>query len=136
MTSFVRSIGRFGGIAAASAAVTYAGSRYYDNSFLLSTQAHAESIPSDAKASLNKVPWKGFTELKLESSEMVNHNVKRLTFALPDEQSITGLSPISMWSQRQYDAQLTPISFTFDTAHAGRCMDTSFPALHASHAQW
>lgn len=94
MTSFIRPTAKYAGFAAASVAAGYAGSRFYNDSFNF-TQAHAESIPSDARAALNKVPWKGFTELKLESSEMVNHNVKRLTFALPDEQSITGLSPIS-----------------------------------------
>lgn len=95
MTAFLRPSARYASFAAASVAAGYAGSKYYDSTFSHFTQAHAESIPSDAKAALKKVPWKGFTELKLESSEMVNHNVKRLTFALPDEESITGLSPIS-----------------------------------------
>lgn len=39
--------------------------------------------------------WKGFTEMKLQSSEQVNHNVKRLTFSLPTETSVTGLAPIT-----------------------------------------
>lgn len=94
MTSFLRPATRYAGLATAGAAVGYAGSRYYDTTFFAFTQAHAEA-PSDAKATLKKLPWKGFTELKLESSEMVNHNVKRLTFALPDDESITGLTPIS-----------------------------------------
>lgn len=95
MTSFLRPSARYAGLATAGVAAAYTGSRYYDRSSFSLTQAHAESAPSDAKAALKKVPWKGFTELKLESSEMVNHNVKRLTFALPDDESITGLSPIS-----------------------------------------
>jgi hypothetical protein len=95
MAAFLRPSARYAGFATVSVAVGYTGSKYYDNSFFHFTQAHAESLPSDSKAALKKVPWKGFTELKLESSEMVNHNVKRLTFALPDEESITGLSPIS-----------------------------------------
>lgn len=94
----MRPTARYAGLATASAVAGYSISRYSNSSFFSFTQAHAESLPSDSKAALKKVPWKGFTELKLESSEMVNHNVKKLTFALPDDETITGLSPISKYS--------------------------------------
>lgn len=53
--------------------------------------AHADS-PTGPKTVF---PGSGFTTLKLESAEMVNHNVKRLRFALPEQDSITGLGPVS-----------------------------------------
>lgn len=56
-----------------------------------SRTAHADS-PSGPKRIF---PGSGFTTLKLESAEMVNHNVKRLRFALPESDSITGLTPVS-----------------------------------------
>lgn len=58
---------------------------------MLST-AYAE----DAKSGPKKIfPGSGFTELKLESAEMVNHNVKKLRFALPDKDAVSGLAPVS-----------------------------------------
>jgi hypothetical protein len=93
--TLARPASRIAGLAVVGTVAGYAGSRYYNSNVSALTQVHAESLPSDSKASLNKMPWKGFTELKLESSEMVNHNVKKLTFALPDENSITGIAPIS-----------------------------------------
>jgi len=48
-----------------------------------------------ARTDAKKVTWSGFTELKLESAELVNHNVKRLRFALPDAETVTGLEPVS-----------------------------------------
>jgi cytochrome-b5 reductase len=95
MTTFVKPTMRAAGFAAAGVTLGYGACRYYNTTNLWFPIAHAESPPSDAKAALKKVPWKGFTELKLESAEMVNHNVKRLTFALPDDESITGLSPVT-----------------------------------------
>lgn len=74
--------------------ITFAGYKYYQNTNAHFT-AYAESLPSDSKATLKKVEWKGFTEMKLKSSEEVNHNVKKLTFALPSDDSVTGLSPIT-----------------------------------------
>lgn len=85
------------GGAVAGAGVAYAGHRYFNTTSFFFNTVHAESLPSDSQAALKKVQWKGFTELKLESAEMVNHNVRRLTFALPDDQSVTGLPPISRW---------------------------------------
>ncbi len=81
-------------LAAVSTGVAYQGYRYNNSTSFVST-AHAESLPSDTKAALKKMEWKGFTELKLESAEMYNHNVKRLTFALPDDQTVSGNAPIS-----------------------------------------
>lgn len=95
MSSLLRPSARTAALAAAGAGVMYAGYRYSSSRPSFLEQAHAEAMPSDAKAALKKMPWKGFTELKLESAEMVNHNVKRLTFALPDNETISGIAPIS-----------------------------------------
>lgn len=96
MSGYLRPSLRVAGAAAAGAALAYSGYRYYNTTSFFFTTVHAESLPSDSRAALKKMEWKGFTELELQSSEMVNHNVKRLTFALPDDESITGISPISM----------------------------------------
>jgi hypothetical protein len=87
---------RIASAAAVGATAGYGASHYWNTSFFQFTTVHAESPPSDAQAALKKMAWKGFTELKLEKAEMVNHNVKKLTFALPDDQSITGVTPVSM----------------------------------------
>lgn len=81
-------------LGAVGGSMTFAGYKYYQTPNVCFT-AHAESAPSDTKAALKKVEWKGFTEMKLQSSEEVNHNVKKLTFALPSGDSVTGLSPIT-----------------------------------------
>jgi hypothetical protein len=94
MATFARPASKIAGLAVAGTVAGYGGSRYYNGNVSAFTQVHAESLPSDSKASLNKMAWKGFTELKLESSEMVNHNVKKLTFALPEESAVTGIAPI------------------------------------------
>jgi hypothetical protein len=94
MASFGRATLRTAGLAAAGTGVVIQGYRYHSTTPFF-TVAYAESLPSDAKAGVKKMDWKGFTELKLESTEMVNHNVKRLTFALPDDQTVTDISPIS-----------------------------------------
>ncbi|KAK5069882.1 hypothetical protein LTR64_007936 [Lithohypha guttulata] len=82
------------GLTTLSASVAYSGYQYYNTTNVIFT-AHAESLPSDSKAALKKMEWKGFTEMKLQSAEQVNHNVKRLTFALPTDDSTTGLLPIT-----------------------------------------
>ena len=87
---------RLVGAAAIGASAGYGACHYWNTSFIQFTTVHAESPPSDAQSGLKKMAWKGFTELKLEKAEMVNHNVKKLTFALPDDRSITGISPVSM----------------------------------------
>ena len=94
MAAVVRPGFRAAAFTAVGAGVAYQGYRYYTSTSFVST-AHAESLPSDAKAALKKMEWKGFTELKLESAEMYNHNVKRLTFGLPDDQTVTGNAPIT-----------------------------------------
>ncbi len=93
---------RLASVAAIGATTGYSACHYWSTSFFQFNTVHAEApastlldAPSDARAALKKMAWKGFTELKLEKSEMVNHNVKKLTFALPDDQSITGISPVS-----------------------------------------
>jgi hypothetical protein len=134
MAAFARPAVRVSVIAGAASAALGAG--YYKTSF---REAHAESAPSDAKASLKKVPWKGFTELKLESAEMVNHNVKRLTFALPDDDSVTGITPISKRQSATIskEGELTkPSSISAHTTYSGRCLDTRLPTIHASQCQW
>jgi len=94
MAAILRPSFRAAALTAAGAGVAYQGYRYYKSTSFVST-AHADSLPSDAQAALKTMEWKGFTELKLESAEMYNHNVKRLTFALPDDQTVTGNAPIS-----------------------------------------
>lgn len=95
--------------AAAGVGMAYEGYRFYSTSPFVRA-AYAESPPSDAKAALQKQNWKGFTELKLQSSEMVNHNVKRLTFALPTEDTVTGISPVtSMLTRHTPDGAFIPV---------------------------
>ena len=97
MAVFMRPSLRTAAFTVAGAGIAYQGYRYYSTTSFL-TEAHAESLPSDSRAALKKMDWKGFTELKLESAEMYNHNVKRLTFALPDDQTVTGIPPISKFA--------------------------------------
>lgn len=98
MSAYLRPTARVAGATVLGAGLAYTGYRYWNTTHFYFNTAHAESLPSDSTAALKKMDWKGFTELKLVQAEMVNHNVKRLTFALPDDQSITGLSPISKFS--------------------------------------
>lgn len=81
-------------VGAVGASAAYSGYHYYSTTNVYFT-AHAESLPSDSQAALKKMEWKGFTEMRLQSAEQVNHNVKKLTFALPTEDSVTGISPIT-----------------------------------------
>jgi len=94
MSAYLRPTVRVAGATALGAGLAYTSYRYWNTTHFFFNTVHAESPPSDS-AALKKMEWKGFTELKLLQSEMVNHNVKRLTFALPEEQSVTGISPIS-----------------------------------------
>ncbi|KAJ9653839.1 hypothetical protein H2198_007005 [Neophaeococcomyces mojaviensis] len=96
-------------LGAVGAGVAYTGYQYYTTTQFFFVRAHAE-LPSDSKAALKKMEWKGFTELKLQSSEQVNHNVKKLTFALPDDDSITGITPItSLLTQHTPDGGFIPV---------------------------
>jgi len=96
-------------VGAVGAVTAYSGYQYYTTTHVFFTKAHAE-LPSDSKAALKKMEWKGFTELKLKSSEQVNHNVKKLTFALPDDDSITGISPItSLLTQHTPEGGFIPV---------------------------
>lgn len=53
------------------------------------TVQHSSQSPKDPK----KFFTSGFSfqDLKLESSEVVNHNTKRLRFELPDKDAVSGL---------------------------------------------
>ncbi|KAH0844098.1 hypothetical protein AYO21_02147 [Fonsecaea monophora] len=95
MSGYFRSSLRVAGAATVGATAGYTACHYWNTTFFRFNTVHAESPPSDAKAALKKMEWKGFTELKLEKAEMVNHNVKKLTFALPDDSSITGVPPVT-----------------------------------------
>lgn len=106
MSTFIRPTLRTAAFTVAGAGIAYQGCRYYYDASSFLREAHAESMPSDAKAALKKMEWKGFTELKLESAEMYNHNVKKLTFALPDDQTVTGISPISTHHKSQSEGDL------------------------------
>lgn len=96
--------------AAVSYPVYQTYNHYNTNSFNLLRQAHAEQAPSDTQAALAKMPWKGFTELRLHSAEMVNHNVKKLTFILPGAETTTGLSPVtSLLTQHTPEGAWIPV---------------------------
>lgn len=95
MSAYLRPTVKVASATVLGAGLAYTGYRYWNTTHFFFNTVHAESPPSESAAALKKMEWKGFTELKLLQSEMVNHNVKRLTFALPDDQSITGISPIS-----------------------------------------
>lgn len=97
MSAYMRPSLKVASLTAAGVGVGYVGYRYYTTTSIFFTQAHAEAPIS------KKVSWSGFTELKLESAEMVNHNVRRLTFALPESDSITGIAPISRFQASKRD---------------------------------
>lgn len=98
MSAYLRPTAKVASATVLGAGLAYTGYRYWNTTHFYFNTVHAESLPSDSTAALKKMDWKGFTELKLIQSEVVNHNVKRLTFALPDDQSITGISPISKFN--------------------------------------
>ena len=89
----IRSSVKLATIGVVGAGATFTGYQHYQNTTFLA--AYAESLPSDSRAALKKMEWKGFTEMKLKSSEQVNHNVKKLTFSLPAEDNVTGISAIT-----------------------------------------
>ncbi|KIW15379.1 hypothetical protein PV08_05425 [Exophiala spinifera] len=110
MPGYLRPTLKVAGVAAAGAGLAFSGYRHYNSTSFFFTPVHAETLPSDSRAALKKMEWKGFTELKLQSSEMVNHNVKRLTFALSDDESITGISPItSLLTQHTPEGAWIPV---------------------------
>lgn len=124
---------------AAGAGVAYQGYRHFNPTSGLFGVAHAESIPSDARSALKKMEWKGFTELKLESAEMYNHNVKRLTFALPDDQSITAIAPISKQSKQSAMQSVSSKSLASILTHSTytrRCLDSCIQTIHSHFSQW
>ena len=55
--------------------------------------------PSKSPKEPKKIFTSGFTfqDLKLESSEIVNHNTKRLRFELPDKDAVSGLHASCMF---------------------------------------
>jgi cytochrome-b5 reductase len=78
------------GAAVVSAGVAFAGTSLYNTSPSIIRSAHADTPPGPKKV----FPAPGFVELQLHSSEMVNHNVKKLKFKLPEDDAVTGLEPI------------------------------------------
>ena len=78
------------GAAAVSAGAAFAGVSLYNTSPSIIRSAHADAPPGPKKV----FPAPGFVELQLHSSEMVNHNVKKLKFKLPEDDAVTGLEPI------------------------------------------
>jgi cytochrome-b5 reductase len=77
------------GAAAVSAGAAFAGVSYNTSPSIIRS-AHADAPPGPKKV----FPASGFVELQLHSSEMVNHNVKKLKFKLPEDDAVTGLAPI------------------------------------------
>ena len=114
---------RTAGLIAATGTATYASIHLYRSQYT----AHAEPLSSDTQNTLTKMSWSGFTPLTLQSSVMVNHNVKKLTFALPTPQTITGNAPITSLLSKHTPADswipvirpYTPISSGSDLADAG-----------------
>ena len=81
------------GAAVVGGGAAYAGYSLYKNSSpSIIRPAYADAPPGPKKV----FPASGFVDLKLESSELVNHNVKKLRFALPDPDAVTGMQPICM----------------------------------------
>lgn len=110
MAAYIRPSVRIAGFAAAGAGAAYTSYQYWNTTHFFFNTVHAEPLPSDSKAALRKMDWKGFTELKLESAEMVNHNVRRLTFALPTDESITGIAPVtSLLSRHTPEGAFIPV---------------------------
>lgn len=84
------------GAALIGGGVAYAGYNYSKNKQLTPfSSAYAESPDTKtAPPKTFKGGFPGFIDLRLESVEVVNHNVKRLRFKLPDENAVSGLSTI------------------------------------------
>lgn len=81
------------GAAVVGGGAAYAGYSLHKNSGpSIIRSAYADAPPGPKKI----FPASGFVDLKLESSELVNHNVKKLRFALPDPDAVTGIQPICM----------------------------------------
>lgn len=81
------------GVVVVGGGAAYAGHLVYQKStpsIVRSAFADAPSGPKKVFATFN------FVDLKLESSELVNHNVKKLRFALPDDDALSGIQPICM----------------------------------------
>lgn len=68
---------------------------------LIMTRAHAES--GEPKKVFGRA-GPTFTRLTLESSEEINHNTKRLRFALPSDDAITGLPLTCEFAQRALES--------------------------------
>ncbi|RMD39848.1 hypothetical protein DV735_g5277, partial [Chaetothyriales sp. CBS 134920] len=109
MTTLARPAVRIAGLGATALVLGYGATHYLGREPLGLPTAHAESVSSEAKGP-KKLAWKGFTELKLESAETVNHNVKRLTFSLPDKDAVTGLAPVtSLLTQHTPEGAFIPV---------------------------
>ena len=92
-------------------ATSAVGASFYAASFQDGSQTQSPSSSAAVGRSLQtpsqspKDPKKTFTSgfsfqnLKLESSENVNHNTKRLRFELPDKDAVSGLHPSCMFRQ-------------------------------------
>lgn len=103
----------------------------------------SQNLMSEASASTG-APRKvfpggpAFVSLPLESSEMVNHNTKRLRFKLPEPDSVTGL-PLECKcrarARAEQDIQLTwcMASFDRDLRMAQRKLETGWQTIHPSH---
>ena len=79
------------GAAVVGGGATFAGySRYKNQPSSMFPSAYADAPPGQKKI----FPASGFVDFTLDRSEMVNHNVKRLRFRLPDEDAVTGMEPI------------------------------------------
>ncbi|OHE96683.1 oxidoreductase NAD-binding domain-containing protein [Colletotrichum orchidophilum] len=83
----------------AGAAAAVAGGAYY---FLAGSSPAAQKAEAKVKEAVGAAPKKaltggdqGFVSLKLEDSEIINHNTKKLRFKLPEDDMVSGLDVAS-----------------------------------------
>lgn len=112
---------------------------YTANASIRPQRVHAESLPSDSKAAITKMKWSGFTELRVHGTEEVNHNVKKITFILPTEDTISGLSPVTSllsqhWPEDGWLPVLRPYTPISDNNEQGQItfMAKKYPGGKAS----
>lgn len=78
-----------GGVAAAAAGYTY-----YNGSAPAAAEATVDKVKSESREPPKRALTggdQGFIDLKLANVEVVNHNVKRFRFELPDKDAVSGL---------------------------------------------
>ena len=100
------------GAAVVGGGATFAGYSLHNskNTPSVIRTAYADAPPGPTKV----FSTSGFVNLQLHSSEMVNHNVKKLKFKLTAEDAVTGIEPICKWKclsrfQRPYSCEVASL---------------------------